>query len=184
MEEKELIENLKTKLKEAKKIINFYSKDFRFKSWHTSTGALLRSLPSRYKFDVNDFKKLTFEDTKYHRGNKFFKTGYDAKYMEDINGAIKILKKITSTEVTSPSTGKDDKTKKTAASKINVVKKEKKAKKPTIIKKAKPVKKSGQISKPKKHAAKKKIGKSTGASGSSKAPPHKTKVKPAKKSKK
>lgn len=120
MEDKELIENLKIKLKNAKKIINISSKDFRFKSWQTSTINLLRGLPSRYKFDVNNFKKLTFEDTRYHRGNKFFNPGYDVKYIEDINEAIKILKKITSSEIEAPKAiivKKGEKTKKSVTAK-------------------------------------------------------------------
>lgn len=174
MEVKELIENLKLKLKEAKKIIDLSSKDFRFKSWQASTLTLLRGLPPMYKFDVTNFKKLSFEDTKYHRGNKFFSSGYDEKYAEDMDGAIKILKKITSTEIAAP--------------KANVIKK---AKKPVSSKKTRPAKKSNQAAKPKK-SVKTKAPKSSSkpkkktvkAPGTRKAPSRKTGGKPAKKPKK
>ncbi len=179
MNEKEIIENLKTKLKDATKIVNLSSKDFRFKGWHAGTITLLRNLPPGYKLDINDFKKLTFEDTKYRRGNKFFNPGDNAKYTEDINMAGKILKKIISSLSSAP--------------KGAPVKQEKKAEKPTAVKKARPAKKGksparpGKAvktktrkspSKPVKPAAKKK------PSSASKASPSKTVARPTKKPKK
>ncbi len=131
MNEKEIIENLKTKLKDAKKIVNLSSKDFRFKGWHAGTIALLRNLPPGYKLDINDFKKLTFEDTKYRRGNKFFNPGDNAKYTEDINMAVKILKKIISSLSSAP--------------KGAPVKQEKKA---AVIKKTKPAAKGKSPARP------------------------------------
>jgi hypothetical protein len=176
MNEKEIIENLKTKLKDATKIVNLSSKNFRFKGWHAGTITLLRKLPPGYKLDINDFKKLTFEDTKYRRGNKFFNPGDNAKYTEDINMAVKILKKIISSLSSAP--------------KGAPVKQEKKAAKPAVIKKTKPAAKGksparpGKTkirkspSKPVKPAAKKKPAKA------SKASSRKTGVKSSKKPKK
>lgn len=93
---KELLEKIKKRLKEVKLIINLSSKDFRFKNWHASTINLLKNLPSDFILDVNDFKKLTFTDTKYHRGKKFFNPADNTRYREDLDSAVKILKKITS----------------------------------------------------------------------------------------
>ena len=93
---KELLEKIENKLKEVKLIRNLSSKDFRFKNWHASTINLLRNLPPDFIQDINDFKKLTFSDTKYHRGKKFFNPADDTRYREDLDSAVKILKKITS----------------------------------------------------------------------------------------
>ena len=43
---------------------------------------------------VNDFKKLTFSDTKYHRGARPFNPLDNSRYTEDLDNAKKILKKI------------------------------------------------------------------------------------------
>ena len=93
---KELLEKIKNKLKEVKSIKNLSSRDFRFKNWHAGTINLLKNLPSDFILDVNDFKKLTFTDTKYHRGSRFFNPLDNTKYREDLDSAVKILKKITS----------------------------------------------------------------------------------------
>ena len=93
---KELLEKIENKLKEVKLIRNLSSKDFRFKNWHASTINLLKNLPSDFTLDVNDFKKLIFTDTKYHRGKKFFNPADNTRYREDLDSAVKILKKITS----------------------------------------------------------------------------------------
>ena len=93
---KELLEKIEKKLKEVKLIRNLSSKDFRFKNWHVSTINLLRNLPPDFIQDINDFKKLTFSDTKYHRGKRFFNPSDNTKYREDLDSAVKILKKITS----------------------------------------------------------------------------------------
>lgn len=94
--DKELLEKIKKRLKETKSIRNLSSKEFRFKNWHAGTINLLRNLPPDFIQDINDFKKLTFSDTKYHRGKKFFNPLDNTKYREDLDSAVKILKKITS----------------------------------------------------------------------------------------
>ena len=96
--DKELLEKIKKRLKETKSIRNLSSKDFRFKNWHAGTINLLRNLPPDFIQDINDFKKLTFSDTKYHRGKKFFNPLDNTKYREDLDSAVKILKKITSSK--------------------------------------------------------------------------------------
>ncbi len=93
-----MLEKIKNKLKEVKSIRNLGSRDFRFKNWYASTINLLKNLPSDFILDVNDFKKLTFTDTKYHRGKKFFNPADDTRYREDLDSAVKILKKITSSK--------------------------------------------------------------------------------------
>ena len=95
---KELLEKIKKRLKEVKSIRNLSSRDFRFKNWYASTINLLKNLPSDFILDVNDFKKLTFTDTKYHRGNRFFNPLDNTRYREDLDSAVKILKKITSSK--------------------------------------------------------------------------------------
>ena len=96
MIKKELLDKIAKRLKEIKTIRNLSSRDFRFKNWHASTINLLKALPSDFIIDANDFKKLTFTDTKYHRGKKFFNPEDDTRYREDLDSAAKILKKITS----------------------------------------------------------------------------------------
>ncbi len=86
------------RLKEIKTIMDLSSRDLRFKNWHASTVNLLKTLPSNFIIDVNNFKKLTFTDTKYHRGKKFFNPADDTQYRKDLDSAAKILKKITSTK--------------------------------------------------------------------------------------
>jgi hypothetical protein len=114
---KELLEKIENKLKEVKLIRNLSSKDFRFKNWHASTINLLKNLPSDFILDVNDFKKLIFTDTKYHRGKKFFNPADNTRYREDLDSAVKILKKITSSK------------------KVSVPQKESKPGKPATVKK-------------------------------------------------
>jgi len=94
MEVAEIKDSLKTKIKEAEKISGLSSKHFGFKSWHAAILNLLRNLPSNYLPEINDFKKLAFEDTKFHRGKKFFLQTDNTKYMEDLESAVTILKKI------------------------------------------------------------------------------------------
>ena len=95
----EISDSLKTKIKEAKKISGLNSKHFGFKNWHAATLNLLRNLPSGYLSDINDFKKLAFEDTKFHRGKRFFSQTDNTKYMEDLESAALILEKIASSEI-------------------------------------------------------------------------------------
>ena len=94
MEITEIAVSLKTKIEEAKKISGLNSKHFGFKNWHTTILNLLRNLPSNYLPEINDFKKLVFEDTKFHRGKKFFSQTDNTKYREDLGSAVTILKKI------------------------------------------------------------------------------------------
>jgi len=94
MEITEKAGSLKTKIEEAKKISGLNSKHFGFKNWHATILNLLRNLPSNYLPEINDFKKLAFEDTKFHRGKKFFSQTDNTKYREDLESAVTILKKI------------------------------------------------------------------------------------------
>jgi hypothetical protein len=94
MEIPEITGSLKTKIKEAEKISGLNSKHFGFKNWHATILNLLRNLPSNYFPEINDFKKLAFEDTKFHRGKKFFSQTDNTKYREDLESAVTILKKI------------------------------------------------------------------------------------------
>ncbi len=96
MIEKELLDKIKKRLKEINTIRDLNSRDLRFKNWHASTANLLKTLPSDFIIDINDFRKLTFTDTKYHRGKKFFNPEDDTQYREDLDSAAKILKKIIS----------------------------------------------------------------------------------------
>ncbi len=147
--DKELSEKINKKLKEAGPLRNLNSKDFRFKTWHASTMNLLKMLPSDFTRDINDFKKLTFTDTKYHRGNKPFSSSDNTKYLEDLDNTIKILEKITSAK-------KENKPLKTAEVKEKIkVKKDIPFKKETISEN-----KNKKISDNKKtHAAAKKSAK-------------------------
>lgn len=155
---KELLEKIKKKLKEVKSIRNLSSRGFRFKNWHASTINLLKNLPSDFILDVNDFKKLTFTDTKYHRGNRLFNPLDNTKYREDLDSAVKILKKITSSKKESVSQ-KESKPEKPAA-----VKKEIKASK-NISTKIEPAEKTKTKDSPGiKKAEPAKKGSSTGRS--------------------
>ena len=98
MEIAEITDSLKTKIKEVKKISGLNSKHFGFKNWHAATLNLLRNLPSGYLPDINDFKKLAFEDTKFHRGKRFFSQTDNTKYREDLESAAVILEKIVSSK--------------------------------------------------------------------------------------
>ncbi len=94
MEKTEISVNLNTKIEEAKKISGLNGRHFGFKNWHASTLNLLRNLPLNYLPDINDFKKLAFEDTKFHRGNRYFSQTDNTKYRKDLESAIVVLKKI------------------------------------------------------------------------------------------
>ncbi len=93
--EKELLEKINKKIKEIKTLRNSNNKDLKFKAWHISTVNLLKMLPSEFIKDISDFKKLTFADTKYHRGARPFNPSDNTRYIEDLDNATKILKKIT-----------------------------------------------------------------------------------------
>ncbi len=147
MIDKELIEKIDKKLKETKSLRNLNSRDPGFKNWHVSTINLLKMLPRQFARDVNNFKKLTFADTGYHRGNKPFSPADNTKYLQDLDNAVNILKKIASTK-TEDKTKKvssekiEDKTGKTAPIKITSTKKEGKAEKVPEIKKKNKTKKT------------------------------------------
>jgi len=145
---KELLEKIEKKIKETQSIRNLNSRDFRFKNWHASTINLLRTLPPYFIQDINDFKKLTFIDTKYHRGNRFSNPSYDTRYLEDLDSASTILKKIVTTK------------KDTLPQKKPISKEEVKPAKVSRPKKPSGVKKTGSVTKTKTAGAAK-IGKST-----------------------
>ncbi len=105
-----VLKELQVKTEEAGKISGLTSKYFGFKNWHTTTTKLLRMLPSSYFQEINDFKKLTFETTGYQRGKKFFsRTDNSTKYIEDLNTAVEILKKINGKDKTESNKKKPDK---------------------------------------------------------------------------
>ncbi len=147
---KELLEKIDKKLKEIKLLRNLSSKDFRFKTWHASTINLLKMLPSDFINNINDFKKLTFTDTKYHRGTRPFNPLDNTRYVEDLDHALNILKKITSVKRESKPV------------KVSTASKENKTEKDTSPQKELPVKSKGnKIS----------AGKKTGPSKKSKLVP-------------
>ncbi len=122
MEITEIADNLKTKMKEADKISGLSSRHFRFKNWHATTLNLMRNLPSNYLPEVTDFKKLAFEDTKFHRGKKFFSQTDDTKYREDLGSAVTILKKIVDSDIAKKPKISIDKTSKVGGDKKPPVK--------------------------------------------------------------
>ena len=92
--DKETIDKINKKLKEINSLKSLSSRDFKFKTWHASTINLLKMLPRDFINDVNNFKKLAFSDTKYHRGGKSFNPPDNTRYIEDLDSAGKILKKL------------------------------------------------------------------------------------------
>ena len=98
MEEKEIIKDIKEKIKEIKGLSKFNSRDFKFKSWHVSTLNLLRSLQPKHPREINAFKKLSFADTKYHRDTKASTAEDLNKFAEDLEKAEEILKSISSSQ--------------------------------------------------------------------------------------
>ncbi len=165
MIDKELLGKIEKKLKETGSIRNLNSRDFRFKNWHASTINLLKNLPPNFFHDINDFKKLTFIDTKYHRGNRFSNPSYDVRYLEDLDSATAILKKIVSAKKDIlPEKETIVKKEETRTIKANKPKKPSGVKKVSIKKastpKAESAKKISKATKS-KPAAKAKIGKST-----------------------
>ncbi len=93
-------EILKVKAAETKKMTGLNSKHFAFKNWHATVMQLLRELPSPYIYEVNAFKKLTFEDTRFKRGRKFFSTPDNSRFQNDLDASVKILKDIIKKEKT------------------------------------------------------------------------------------
>jgi hypothetical protein len=128
----EILKGVKEKLNETVKIAGLDSRHPGFKNWHSTTMQLLRELPPLFSIDVNNFKKLTFEDTGYRRGRKYFSGKDSTKYTQDLDYGSTILKTILKKgKAEISSTVKD---KKTEAGKP--------AKKKTSNKKASPEKKS------------------------------------------
>jgi len=82
---------LKRKISEAKKLSRFNSRHFAFKNWHATVMQLLRELPPSYVQEINDFKKLSFEDTRFKRGRKFFTGPDNSRFIEDLQTSIDIL---------------------------------------------------------------------------------------------
>jgi len=91
---KEMIDKLSKKLKEIDSLKALSSRDFKFKTWHASTVNILKMLPRDFINEINNFKKLSFSDTKYHRGGGPFNPLDNTRYLEDLDSASKILKKI------------------------------------------------------------------------------------------
>ncbi len=82
---------IKNKIKEIGKLQELDSRHPRFKAWHASCMSILKNLPPQLSGKVNDFKKLAFEDTKYHRGKNLYDPAQKDKFVEDLQSAKKIL---------------------------------------------------------------------------------------------
>lgn len=83
---------IKNKIKEADKLKSFDPRHPRFKNWHATTMSLLKNLPIELGNKVDQFKKLSFEDTKYHRGRNLYDPAQNQKYLDDLSTAAAILK--------------------------------------------------------------------------------------------
>mgnify|MGYP005850921483 CR=1 FL=1 len=94
MDNKEKLNSLNNRLKEIKSLRNLNAREPRFKSWHISTLSLLKNLSGVYLKDINNFKKLSFTDTSYHRGKNIYNPADTDKYNGDLSEAENILKKI------------------------------------------------------------------------------------------
>ncbi|MBM3706883.1 MAG: hypothetical protein FJW69_00865 [Actinobacteria bacterium] len=94
MEKKEIINSLNSRLKEIKNLRNLTAREPRFKNWHVSTIALLKNLSGTYFKDIGRFKKLSFSDTKYHRGKNIYNPADTDRYNLDLAAAENILKRI------------------------------------------------------------------------------------------
>jgi hypothetical protein len=90
----EVLKGLKEKLNEAVKITGLNSRHPGFKNWHSTTMQLLRELPPLFSIEVNNFKKLTFEETGYRRGRKYFSGEDSTIYTRDLDYGSTILKAI------------------------------------------------------------------------------------------
>jgi hypothetical protein len=113
MELQDILKGLKAKAAEAKKLTGFSSKHFAFKNWHTTVMQLLKELPASYISQVNDFKALTFEDTGFKRGRKFFSSSDNSRFIQDLEASSNILKEIAKTPIKEEA----DKSKETSSSK-------------------------------------------------------------------
>ncbi|MCG9479754.1 MAG: hypothetical protein K9H14_06035 [Actinomycetia bacterium] len=85
---------IKNKIKEADKLKSFDSRHPRFKTWHAATMSLLKTLPPEPGNKIGQFKKLSFEDTKYHRGRNLYDPAQNQKYLDDLSAAAAILKEL------------------------------------------------------------------------------------------
>ena len=92
--DKEILDKLNKKSKEINSLKTLSNRDFKFKTWHASTINLLKMLPRDFINEINNFKKLSFSDTGYHRGGGPFNPLDNTRYLEDLDSASKILKKI------------------------------------------------------------------------------------------
>lgn len=90
----EIINSLNKKLKEIKNIRNLNSREPGFKSWYVSTLSVLKNLPGTYFKDVAGFKKISFTDTKYHRGKNIYNPADTNRYNMGLSEAENILKRI------------------------------------------------------------------------------------------
>ena len=94
MELNEILKGLETKISEAKKMTGLHSKHFIFRNWHATVMQLLRDLPSSYLLQVNEFKKLNYEETGFKRGRKFLSSPDNSKFLDDLDSSVSILKDI------------------------------------------------------------------------------------------
>lgn len=85
---------LKKRIKDVKKITGFNSRHFAFKNWHATIMQLLKELPSSYAIEINDFKKLSFEDTRFKRGRKFLTSTDNSRFVQDLESSVNILERI------------------------------------------------------------------------------------------
>ncbi|MGM0366462.1 MAG: hypothetical protein ACQEP5_07990 [Actinomycetota bacterium] len=94
---------IKSKIKDIDKLMELDSRHPRFKTWQVSTMSILKNLPPEFNHTVKDFKKLTFEDTKYHRGKNLYDPSQKDKFIEDLQAAKKILTVLVSKKEDKPS---------------------------------------------------------------------------------
>ncbi len=86
-----LLEAIQKKVKDIDKLEELDSRHPRFKAWQASVRSILKNLPPEFNNEVNDFKRLSFEDTKYHRGKNLYDPSKKDKYIKDLESARKIL---------------------------------------------------------------------------------------------
>ncbi|MDD3777310.1 MAG: hypothetical protein PHN32_06870 [Actinomycetota bacterium] len=86
-----IIKGIKDKIKEVEKLRDFDARHPRFRAWHVSTIGLLKLLPAEFKGKLAEFKKLSFEDTKYRRGKNLYDPAQNQKYLEDLSAAASLL---------------------------------------------------------------------------------------------
>lgn len=94
MDEKELQKAFSSKVKEIKALRDLGSRNLKFKNWHVSTLSLLKHLPKEFTKQANEFKRLAFTDTKYHRSKRPEESEDIQIFNKDLDSAAKILKSI------------------------------------------------------------------------------------------